>query len=177
VTTPALQTARLVLRPLQRADREAIVAGINDLEVSRWLARVPFPYGLADADWFLDYLAGGAERAWGIFDADGPAGVVGLGEEFGYWLARSHWGRGHATEAGRAVLGAHFSDPEAGPVAAGHVADNAPSVRVLAKLGFAHAGPRVIRCRALNRDMASRTMVLTPDAWQRLSNPRRSSIG
>lgn len=88
MTPAARQTARLLRRPLQRVDRDARVAGINDLAVSGWRARVPYPYGMADADWLLDHLASGADQAWGIFDLQGLAGVVGLGAEFGYWLAR-----------------------------------------------------------------------------------------
>lgn len=54
---------------------------------------------------------------------------------------------------------------------AGHFVANAASARVMAKLGFVDTGDRVTHCRALDRELASRAMVLTPDAWQRLSNP------
>ena len=59
--------------------------------------------------------------------------------EFGYWIARSHWGNGYATEAGRAVseiaraLGYRR-------LAAGHYVDNPASGRVLRKIGFRPTG-------------------------------------
>ena len=46
---PALETARLVLRPLTKADIPALVVELNDFEVSKWLTVVPYPYRAADA--------------------------------------------------------------------------------------------------------------------------------
>ena len=67
-------------------------------------------------------------------------GSVGLGRhgddiELGYWIARSHWGQGYATEAARAVLGLAEALGHR-RIFAGHFADNPASGRVLAKAGF-----------------------------------------
>ena len=40
-----IRTARLKLRRITHDDIPAIVAGLNDYEVSKWLTVVPFPYG------------------------------------------------------------------------------------------------------------------------------------
>lgn len=48
-----IETARLLLRPVAEQDLDAIVAGINDFEVSKMLARVPYPYARRDAESFL----------------------------------------------------------------------------------------------------------------------------
>ena len=40
-----LRTDRLVLRPAELHDAQAIADGLSDFEVTRWLARVPYPYG------------------------------------------------------------------------------------------------------------------------------------
>ena len=63
--------------------------------------------------------------------------------ELGYWIARRHWGRGFATEAGRAVLAMARTLGHA-RIAASHFLDNPASGRVLAKLGFRATG-RTIR--------------------------------
>ena len=52
-----VETARLRLRPFGRADAPAIVALVGDLRVALWLARVPHPYGIGDAEWFIDNVA------------------------------------------------------------------------------------------------------------------------
>ena len=57
---------------------------------------------------------------------------MGDAREVGYSVARSHWGRGIATEALRLML---IEDPTR-PLEAGTAAGNAASRRVLEKLGF-----------------------------------------
>src|SRR3546814_6851772 len=59
--------------------------------------------------------------------------------ELGYWIARQHWGRGYATEAGRAVLDISAMLGHQRLVAS-HFLDNPASGRVLQKLGFVATG-------------------------------------
>ena len=56
--------------------------------------------------------------------------------DFGYRIAREHWGRGFATEAGRAVLRHGFADLGFASVVAISYVENAASIRVIEKLGF-----------------------------------------
>jgi RimJ/RimL family protein N-acetyltransferase len=165
VAPDRLGTGRLTLRPLQAADEAALVAGLNDWEVVRWLAVVPFPYGPSDFHAFLPRALPG--EIWAIEDDHGLAGVIGNGGELGYWLARRAWGRGYATEAARAVLAAHFAKPEAGPVLSAWHEGNQRSARVLGKLGFRVAGYE--RKRTVARpevDTLSCRMLLTRAYWQ-----------
>ena len=158
------RTDRLLLRPLEEADLPLLAERINDFEVAKWLAQVPHPYGLADARWFLDHLRSGEEMAW-VIDDGSLRGMVGLGEEFGYWLERSAWGQGYATEAGHAVLAWHFERPGAGDVLAGHFLGNEASAHVLIKLRFEPVSFRVSACRARGHDVQSRLMRLTRARW------------
>ena len=166
---PTIRTARLLLRPLEEADLPALTERINDFEVARWLSTVPFPYSLDDAEWFLAHVRSGGERAW-VIDDGTLRGIVGLGEEFGYWLERGAWGRGYATEAGRAVLAWHFAQPGAGEVLAGHFLGNEASARVLTKLGFEPVALRTSPCRARGHEVHSRLMRLTPARWAALTS-------
>lgn len=143
---PDMQTGRLSLRPVRPADGAAVVAALGDWQVVRWLAVVPFPYTPDDFRRFLDTARPGA--TWVIADAGGLAGIVSLDGALGYWLARSAWGRGYATEACRAVIAAHFADPGAAPIRASWHEGNDRSARVLGKLGFVTDG------FALNRTAA-----------------------
>ena len=64
-----------------------------------------------------------------------PSGAV----EMGYWIAQPHWGKGFATEAGRALIdiARTLKLPR---LEASHFVDNPASGRVLEKLGFIPTG-------------------------------------
>ena len=65
----------------------------------------------------------------------------------GYWIARSHWGRGYASEAGRAVVDIAKTVGHKKLVAS-HFMDNPASGAVLRKLGFRQTGRREERFSA-----------------------------
>lgn len=110
---PVLYTARLQLRRPGEQDLAAIVAIVGDWEVANRLARVPYPYGEADARFFLNTVVP-SELTWVIVErcSRQVVGAMGLAlhehpverVELGYYVARKHWGRGIATEAGSAIL-------------------------------------------------------------------------
>lgn len=158
-----LQTARLKLRPVAALDEAAVVAHLNDLAVSSWLARVPMPYTAADFHEFASQIAYPGET-FTITDAQGFVGIIGAGFELGYWLAPRAHGVGYATEAARAVLEMQFAHDES-TVAAGYFEGNAASARVLAKLGFVETGRNLKHCRALGQDRPHVDLLLTPEAF------------
>ncbi|MEG8054909.1 GNAT family N-acetyltransferase [Sphingomonas aerolata] len=109
---PDLATERLSLRRPNDRDVDAIVGVVGNWEVARRLARVPHPYGPADARFFLDHVIP-AEWVWAVtlLGSDTLLGVIGLtpeegadAAELGYWLSPAHWGSGITTEAARAVV-------------------------------------------------------------------------
>lgn len=57
-----LETARLVLRAWTPADIPALIEGLNDLRVSRWLAFVPYPYTTEAAESWLAYCTQLSEK-------------------------------------------------------------------------------------------------------------------
>ena len=89
---------------------------------------------------------------WAVLDRAtgamaGEAGLVPLGNagpeiELGYALGTAFWGRGLATEVGRAILAEAFGPLGLARVVAVTRPDNHPSRRVLEKLGFTPAGRR-----------------------------------
>lgn len=170
MTPERLETDRLLLRPLEVADAPRLVEALADWQVVKWLAVVPWPYTAEDAARFIGANAPGGvlrergERTWALSPRDDPArllGVIGLGEEMGYWLAAEAWGRGLATEAARAVLAVHFAEPGAADVASGWFDGNERSERVLLKLGFEEVGLGTRGCLARGEDVAHHEMRLT----------------
>lgn len=149
-----LETERLLLRPYSHEDTPAIVQMLNDPEMARFLMVTPYPFVEFDARTLVKAawrrMTGG--RGFDLLvttkaQAGQVVGSVGIGlhdegarAELGFWIGRDHWGRGYATEAARRMM--EFS-AEALKVSrfTGTVAtDNAASLAVLAKLGFAEIG-------------------------------------
>ena len=155
-----LKTARLTLRPVAPEDEGAVVACLNDLEVTGWLAVVPHPYSPADFRAFQqDYAVPG--HTFAVGDAQGFVGILGIEDRsLGYWFAPASHGLGYATEAARAVLAEHFADDPA-DIASGYYDGNARSANVLRKLGFVENGRGMKFCRALGVMRAHVDMVLT----------------
>lgn len=161
-----IATPRLRLIPVAEGDPEAVVAGIGNYDVARWLGRVPYPYAAADARAFIDANRHLAGRVWFILDAEGLVGGMSIDREFGYWLARDAWGQGYATEAGDAAIDAHFADPAAAELISGHFPGNDRSASVLQKLGFRYTGRRPVKSAALAQTIESQEMRLARAEWE-----------
>ncbi len=143
------RTDRLLLRPGWAEDAPALARAIADEAIVRNLSTAPWPYGVAEAEAFLAaprdpvlptfLITERTEAAPRLIGACGygrrPSGAV----ELGYWIARKHWNRGFATEAGHALIGIArtLKLPQ---LEAAHFVDNPASGRVLEKLGFTPTG-------------------------------------
>ena len=176
------RTERLLLRPGWREDAPALFRAVADEAIVRNLALVPWPYSFADAESFLMRERAPHDVACLIFlrERGAPRLVGGMGfgrkpgdvePEFGYWIARPYWGRGIATEAGRALIANARDTLRLRRLDAGHFVDNPASGRVLAKLGFRPTGVTRQRfsagrgaeapCRELVLDLACEAEVAT----------------
>jgi RimJ/RimL family protein N-acetyltransferase len=143
------RTPRLLLRPGFPEDAPALASAIADEAIVRHLAVVPWPYTMRDAEAYLASPRDPVLPSFLIFErTDGAPGLVGscgLGRrpsgavELGYWIARPHWGRGIATEAGGALIDIARTLGLA-QLEASHFIDNPASARVLDKLGFESTG-------------------------------------
>ncbi len=147
----SLLTARLVLRPSAPGDEAALVAGLGDIEVQRWLETVPHPYTLEHAgDWISRSARernAGFMQDFAITLAEGGALIGGIAftpsrvepaAELGYWIARPHWGKGYGGEALARVV--RYATEECAPrfmrLSARVAPDNTASRRMLARVGF-----------------------------------------
>jgi len=164
------RTPRLLLRPGFPEDAPALATAMSDAAIARNLAVVPWPYSLRDAEAFLASPRDPILPSLLIFERGAGApqlvGSCGLGRrpsgavEMGYWIARSHWGRGLATEACTALIDIARTLGLA-RLEASHFVDNPASARVLEKLGFESTGliaPR--RNCARGADVPARLMRL-----------------
>ena len=143
-----ISTPRLLLRQQREADIPAIMSGLNDWDVVRWLTVVPYPYARSDADeWIARQKPPVPGHAHFAIDLAGPGliGVVTLDSEFGYWLDRSQHGRGFMTEASAALLEWHFAAQPDDVIPSGYHVGNVASAAVQRKLGFVETGEHDMR--------------------------------
>lgn len=166
MTVPTLRTERLLLRAPMARDARVVAKALNNLKVSRWLTVVPFPYGITDAEWFINENLRGQIKAWFIFADDAFVGTMGLDRELGYWLAEAAWGKGYATEAANAVIDHYFQNSNHEMLRSSYFVENKASQNVLTKLGFVDVGAHVHHSKARKADVAGRSMELSRQRWQ-----------
>ena len=157
-----LRTERLVLVAPTLAHAPSIAQLCNNINVHKWMARLPFPYALSDAEFFINEIVPSAEEAcFAITRDDELLGVAGLHfhpeklPELGYWLGEPYWGHGYASEAGAALVEAARAAGAAALRSRARL-DNVGSRNVLRKLGFAETSETV----ETQGNLAGQTMVL-----------------
>ncbi len=142
------------MRPLLPDDADAMHRLVNDWEVTRTLAVVPFPYPRSLADeWIASTakeLAEGSAFNLAITGRDGEqetlVGVVSLRTEkartgvLGYWVGRRFWSHGVATEAAGKLARWAFANLDLDRITADVATDNPASGAVLRRVGFRHVG-------------------------------------
>ena len=163
---PTLGTPRLTLRPLEITDADAVVDGIGNYDVSRWLGRVPYPYSHSDFHEFFERVVRDDLMIWAIENFEGLVGVVGLDEELGYWLARKSWRKGYGFEAARAAVAHWFADPANGDLVSGHYDENHRSEQVLRALGFETVAQSPRYAKSLAQEVPGTDVVLTRARWE-----------
>jgi RimJ/RimL family protein N-acetyltransferase len=152
IDPPVLTDGALTLRQGRLEDADAVTAACQDPEIPRW-TNVPTPYGREDAEHWLGTVVPEAARdGTGVhllaFENGRLAGSFGLMEidrergfgEIGYWVAAEARGRGVATRGTRllhdwAVRELGLTTLEILPHR-----DNAPSLRVAERCGYAPTG-------------------------------------
>lgn len=157
-----LESERLGFRPHEAADLDAFCAMEMDAEVRRYVGGAPRTREAAEERFWSRTMLPVEDRLrlWAtVLKAEnryvGRCGLyphlncgVRVADEavLAFYLAREFWGRGLASEAGRAFVDFGFDELKLGKIATAVDVRNAASVRVLEKLGFEMArlerGPR-----------------------------------
>jgi len=147
-----LRTDRLLLRQWRADDREPFAALNADPETMRYF---PAPPSRVESDALAERAHRQIEaEGWGLWAVEVAGGAsfigfVGLARpgfeehftpavEVGWRLAREHWGRGYATEAGRAAVAFGFEELGLDEIVSFTSRLNEPSWRVMVRLGMSH---------------------------------------
>jgi ribosomal-protein-alanine N-acetyltransferase len=152
-----LETERLLFRAHEEADLDSFCEMMADPEFRRLSGGKPLPREEAEKS-FRSIVIG--QEVWlrpkpmgllatvfkpegryigrcGLYPHRGEENEVIPGEaQLAYYLARPYWGRGLATEAGRAFIQYGFGELGLSRIEAGGNAKNLASIRVIQKLGF-----------------------------------------
>jgi RimJ/RimL family protein N-acetyltransferase len=147
--TPPLETARLLLRPLDLTDAEQIQILFPQWEIVRYLAaQVPWPYPADGALHFIRDLALPAEEHgqawhWTLRPKSNPNQIIGCidlnkkeNENRGFWLSPAYRGQGLMTEACEAVTDFWFNTLRFPVLRAPKAVGNTASRRISEKQGM-----------------------------------------
>ncbi len=150
-----LTTKRLTLRPFHAGDAAALHRLINDWEVCRMLASVPYPYARDEADRFIatatEGIAAGTAYHLAVVGAEAGEEILVGGVSLhvdaaardgrlGYWVGRRFWGHGVATEAAGRMVRWAMANLDVDRLRANAATENAASLAVLRRIGFAETG-------------------------------------
>jgi ribosomal-protein-alanine N-acetyltransferase len=162
-----IETARLVLRPVEPADAAATAALLTPA-VSRWLASWPQPCTL---DLVADRIethrraaaAGDAMTLALVRKADDVLlGWLGVYREprvpavasLGYFVGEAHQRQGYSREAAAAALPVALDALQLARIEAAAQLDNTGSIALLRGLGLSYVGERAVFASARGRDEA-----------------------
>lgn len=158
-----LETKRLILRDYRKQDARDLARNIGNINVSKYLLVVPYPYGVKDANDYLkrqlkkqkeksrkDYTFAierksekGVIGAIGIHEVDKYQGIA----KIGYWLGADYHRQGYMQEAASKVIDFIFNKLKLRRIDVEAFGDNAASNGLIEKLGFKYEGTRVKRLR------------------------------
>jgi len=144
---------KINLRTLMPKDAQSIYENVNNRDVSRYTARISYPYKLEDAQGFIK-VSRKKDINQIVFGIENPItkniiGIIDLtsinfhnskGAILGYWLGKKYWGQGIMTEVVKLVLNYAFKNLKLIRVQATVMEPNKASMKVLEKCGFQHEG-------------------------------------
>jgi RimJ/RimL family protein N-acetyltransferase len=178
-----LSTGRLLLRPLESGDIDAVYAGCQDPRITRWTS-VPSHYTRERAVEFVERInpAGWREDTmynFGVFTRDDGALVGSMGlvrldlaapqrqAELGYWTAKEQRGKGYTVEAALAVCEWAFDELKVERIEWMAEAGNEGSRAVALKVGFVMEG--TVRSKIIREGTRRDTWIgsLLPSDWSR----------
>jgi len=149
-----LITERLILRPLKIFDANEIVEGLNNLNVTRWLFAVKYPYTIKDAKSWIKHTQVEFRKKkkegyhFGIELKKEKKIIGGIGLDIkgdykasvGYWINERYWKNGYGSEALKLILDFAFEKLKLQRLEAGVFVGNSTSGKLLEKFGAKKEG-------------------------------------
>lgn len=180
-----LETERLILREWNKNDSSDSVEGLNNIEVSRWLALLPHPYTKKDAKSWIKYCNENAKKVKGrtyhfaVYLKSEKKVIGGISinkiDRFngigsgGYWINAKYQKKGYGTEALAAELDFAFSKLRLRRMESGFFKGNPSSFRLQKKFGFKIEGLRRkgVKCKADGKLKDEYITALLKEDWKK----------
>ena len=177
-----IRTERLILRRWREDDLAPYARLSGDPQVMRYFHRTrTLEDGTAEGRWLAERFDVDGYGPWAV-EAPGLTPFLGFvgcwrtrrelpftpAVEIGWRLDKPYWGRGYAVEAAQASLADLFARTDLTEVVAYTARQNAPSRRVMEKLGMTHDPAKDFQHPAVPQDHPLATSVL-----YRLDRPTR----
>ena len=147
-----IETERLILRQYHLEDVNDVVEGLNNINVTKWLAGAPYPYTTKDAEYFINKSINeklynfaivlksenkviGGTQLTNIDMHNGTAGG-------GIWISEKYWGHGYGTEAFGARIKYAFEVLGLRRLENGYFKENEKSHKMQLRFGYKDEGVR-----------------------------------
>jgi len=179
-----LATERLTLRDIKSSDAKNIIKNINNLNISKWLLPVPYPYTTEDAKWYINHCQEGyakhPRQSYNfVLERKQEPGVIGglsISEldrkqktaHIGYWLGENYWRQGYIKEAANRLLDYAFNTLRLKEIIIPVFEKNIPSNNLAKKLGgkfLKKDGPTT--CKATGKKHMENVYKVTHSSWKR----------
>ncbi|MDO8459585.1 MAG: GNAT family protein [Nanoarchaeota archaeon] len=180
-----IETKRLVIRDLEMKDVNYLVDGCNNLNVSRYLALVPYPYSEKSAKDFIKTCVKESKEKprtkynFGIElkEENRIVGSVGLSKvdyfqgtaTVGYWINEDYWRRGIMSEALEAVINFAFRKLKLRRINVKAFSENKASNSLIKKAGFVYEGTcrKSVKDKALGKIHDNHIYGMLKDDWNK----------
>ena len=168
-----LETERLILRPWEDSDVDAIFDGLSDFDTAKMLV-VPYPYTKKDAIEFLEKRKFDDENSFYFAITLKENGKVIGGTNIcidvsnntnggGIWLDKKYQGFGYGTEAWTARAKFAFLELKLEKLYNGYFEHNQASPKMQQKVGYKVVGERDRFCPTLGKNVKEIRTILTRD--------------
>ncbi len=155
-----IETPRLILRRWKIEDADDAVEGLNNLEVSKWLAFVPYPYTKDDALDFINKSINSSEYNLAIVLKEENKVIGGTQlrnidkvqgtAHGGIWLNEKYQGKGYGTEAFGARIQYAFDVLGLRRLENGYFKGNEKSHKMQLRFGYKDEGIKRQRYKCLS---------------------------
>lgn len=147
--TPAIETDRLILRPLTVNDADNVFEWTGDERVTEYMIYPCHKNIEVTREWLCSLDSLENEYTWGFVRKSdgkliGSGGIRFRADEnvwsFGYNLRYDCWGQGYATEASKRMIEYAYSENNAREFVSEHAVENTASGKVIEKCGLVFDG-------------------------------------
>ena len=177
-----IETERLILRPWDEEDAQALYTYASDPEVGPPAGWPPHE-SVESSRQIITQVLRAAETYAVCLKTGEPVGSIGLklkGStdmtdredecELGYWIGKPYWGQGLIPEAARALLRHAFEDLSMNAVWCGYYEGNEKSKKVQTKLGFVYQyTTEDLDVALMGERRTGHTNLMTKERWQKVN--------